>query len=96
MSQVSERRLKELGDGLRKIDGFGGASVKIVRVKSPEKVSGATALQRKAGVANLVTMTAKPNVDGGAPAVKPSALSGRSMQKARWVREKFLINAVFV
>ena len=95
MSQVSERRLKALGDGLRSIEGYGGATVKLVGVKSAEKIQRITALRRKTGVSDMVAIVAKsePAVKSSAVVVKP-ARSGSSTN--RWVLQKFLIDAVFV
>ncbi|MBC7610299.1 MAG: hypothetical protein H7228_12145 [Polaromonas sp.] len=95
MSQVSERRLKELGDGLRSIEGYGGATVKLVAGKSAEKIQRATALRRKTGVSDMITIAAKPEPEG-----KPSAVAVKPERNAapsnRWVRQKFVIDAVFV
>lgn len=95
MSQVSERRLKELGDGLRSIEGYGGATVKLVPVRSTEKVPRSTVLRRKTGVGDMVAIAAKTNPDSktALASLKPTVAV---TQPTRWVRQKFVINVVFV
>jgi hypothetical protein len=100
MSKVSSERMKELGDALRSIEGYSGVTVKQSLGRSQDRVGRAVQQQRRNGVGSLLMIA--PEVaaharEGGLESEGgPAARSAAAPAGSRWIRQKFVINAVFV
>jgi hypothetical protein len=94
MSEISTNRMKELGDALRAIEGYSGATIKMVAVPAQDKPVRALSLQRRNGVGGLLALAPSPKggelVSAALPVTTPAPAN------SRWVRQKFVISAVFV
>ena len=92
MSQISSTRMKELGDALRSIDGYSGATIKLVSNRTQDQLPKGLLQQRRNGVSGLLAVSEDPKAADAAPTAVPVAAPPGS----RWVRQKLLISAVFV
>ena len=91
MSDISTKRLQELGKGLRSIEGFSSVSVKNVSTRNSDNAVRVVISQRKKMVGDMVKVTAKQPLDLDRP-----VLNKDQPTKTKWVRQKFVVNAVFV
>lgn len=95
MSDISSARMKELGEALRSIDGYSGATVKLVPLRAQDRAPRTMQAQRRSKVSDLLLAQVAPNTTASASAASSGRI-GAPMPLVRWARQKIVINAAFV
>ncbi len=91
ISEISSKRLQELGKGLHSIEGFSSARLKSSPTRSMDNASRVVITQRKKMVGEMLKVVAKQPLVLDQPVFKKEP-----PPKTKWVRHKFVVNAVFI